>query len=221
MKSIERTAATELRRQGFSMNEIVTKVGVSKSSISLWVRNIELTHAQRKTLSQNGIRKDVIERRRNTRLQNEGARRQIIIDQAKSEIHKLLEKEIWLMGVMLYWAEGGKTMRGLVRFSNGDPEMIKFMMHFFRKICKVPENKFRGHIHIHPHLSTKNAEKFWSKISKIPLLQFYKTYNKPNKASNPLHKRDSLPNGTFDIYVCSTELFLKICGWSQGVFTKY
>lgn len=122
------------------------------------------------------------------------------------------------MGVMLYWAEGGKTQR-MVRFSNGDPEMIKIMMTFFRRICKVPESKFRGYIHIHPHLDFRAAENYWSSISEISLDQFFKTYRIPNKSSQ--NKKNSLPNGVFDIYVLDTNLFLKITGWAKGIFSSY
>jgi len=122
------------------------------------------------------------------------------------------------MGVMLYWAEGGKTQR-LVRFSNGDPEMIKIMMTFFRQVCNVPEHKFRGYIHIHPHLDHKNAEKYWSTITEIPLKQFFKTYRRPNKSSQ--NKKDSLPYGVLDVYVLDASLFLKITGWAKGIFSSY
>ena len=122
------------------------------------------------------------------------------------------------MGVMLYWAEGGKTQKA-VRFSNGDPEMIKIMMVFFRDICGVPEEKFRGHIHIHPHLDHIEAEKYWSLVSEIPLSQIYKTYRIPNKSSQ--NKKDTLPHGTFDIYVLNVELFYKIVGWAKGIFSSY
>ncbi len=120
---------------------------------------------------------------------------------------------------MLYWAEGSKTNRGVVQFTNSDPEMIKLMMAFFRNICKVPEEKFRAHIHIHPHLDYKSSGKYWSSISKIPLDSFYKTYRKMNKASK--HKRDSLPRGTLDAYICDTKLFLRIFGWVTGIYNSY
>ncbi|NCO15578.1 hypothetical protein GW816_01870 [Candidatus Wolfebacteria bacterium] len=120
---------------------------------------------------------------------------------------------------MLYWAEGGKSIRGIVRFSNSDPEMIKIIMAFFRKICRVPEEKFRGYIHIHPHLDYKKAEKYRSSIANIPLSKFYKTYRKMNRFSK--NKKDNLPFGTFDVYILSTELFLKISGWARGIFGSY
>jgi len=198
------------------MNEISERIKVSKASVSLWVRDIELTPLQKKELSEKGLKKENIERRRTTRLANENARRQIIIDGAKLDIvNEFSQRELLMLGAALYWAEGGKT-KMLTRFSNGDPRIIRFMMKFFRKICNVPEGKFRGYIHIHQHLNVSVAERYWSDVSGIPLSQFYKTYNIPNKASK--NKKDSLPYGTFEIYVCNTELFLKIKGWIEQLY---
>jgi hypothetical protein len=50
---------------------------------------------------------------------------------------------------------------------------------------------------------------------KIPLKQFYKTYQKQNKSSQ--NKKNSLPYGTFTIIICDTELFLRIRGWINGL----
>ena len=146
MKEKEKNFAIKLRREGLSMGEIAERVGVAKSSISLWVGKIELTAVQRKQLSLKSRSKDSIEKRRASRLANESTKRQLVIDAARREITPLSKKELWLSGIMLYWAEGGKTQR-MVRFSNSDPEMIKIMMAFFRRVCGVPEEKFRGHIH--------------------------------------------------------------------------
>lgn len=200
------------------MNEITQILGVAKSSVSIWVRDIEISESQLENLKQKGHKRQVIESRRRSRLKNEEQKRQLIIDEATKSIHEISHKELWLIGIMLYWAEGGKTQR-MVRFSNGDPEMIKIMMAFFRQVCQVSESKFRGYIHIHPHLNHKYAELYWSSISDIPLTQFFKTYRKPNKSSQ--NKKDSLPNGVFDIYVLDTKLFLKISGWARGVFSSY
>jgi len=215
MKLKEKRLAIKLRKKGYSINEICKKADFAKGSVSVWVRDIELTKKQKERLSEKGIKKEVIERRRTTRLTRENARRSIIIERAVKDINRISKRELFIIGIILYWAEGGKTQRGVVRFSNGDPRAIETMMKFFQEICQVPKEKFRGHIHIHPHLNVKKAEKYWSHISKIPLKQFYKTYSKQNKSSQG--KRDSLPYGTFDIYICSTELFLKIQGWINGI----
>lgn len=219
MKHEERKLARKLRQEnGFSINEICRKLGVSKSSVSLWIRDINLTPIQSQNLFKRSVNAEVIEKRRLTRLSKENARRQIVIDGSRGEIRKISNNELFLIGIALYWAEGSKTRRGIVEFSNSDPRLIEIMMKFFKEICSVPSEKFRGHIHLHEHLSIKNAEKYWSKISKISVQQFFKTSNQHNKASK--NKKDSLPFGTFSIYVCSTELFLKIKGWMEGLYLR-
>ncbi len=216
MKSKEREEARELRFRGNSISDITKALGVAKSSISLWVRDIKLTKKQKHFLSQKGTLLDIVEKRRGTRLANEDAKRQVIIDQAQNEVIPFDKKELWLMGTVLYWAEGGKANRGSVNFSNSDPNMIKFIMAYFRKICLVEEKKFRCHIHTYSHLNSQVAEKYWAGITKIPLNQFYKTYVKRTKSG--IHKRDKLPYGTLSIYICRTELYLKILGWVTGIF---
>lgn len=215
MKLKEKELSIKLRKQGYSLNEICKKTGFAKGSVSVWVRAIILTPKQTKSLSKKGVKKEVVERRRATRLMNETEKRSIAMKIAGRDVGKISKRELFLMGSALYWAEGRKARGGVVAFSNGDPRTIRLMMRFFKDICRVEDDKFRGHIHIHPHLNSKNAEKYWSEVSKIPLKHFYKTYRKQNKSSHG--KKDSLPYGTFDIYICNTELFLRIQGWINGI----
>jgi len=214
MKYIEKQKALELRKEGESIKFIAKKLGVAKSSVSFWVRDIKLTIKQKMKLTEKGFSIEAIERRRENRLVNENMKRIAIIDKAKKIIKNISKKELLIIGSMLYLGEGGKTKR-MVRLSNSDPDVIKIIMEFFRKICNVPENKFRGYIHIHSHLDIKKAEKYWSNISQIPISRFYKTYSKPSIAG--LGKKDSTPNGTFEIYVNDTKLFLTIMGWIEKI----
>ena len=215
MKIIEKEKARALRKKGYSINQIVKEVGLTKSSVSLWVRDIVLTKEQRKGLSERGRSVESIERRRINRLANEYKKRRIIVDEAKKDFNYISLEQLKLIGIILYLGEGGKTERGTARLSNSDPGVIKIMMRFFREICKVPEEKFRGSIHTFTHADIEKTEKYWSKIAEIPRSQFHKTYIKPSSAS--LQKRDTLPFGTFGINVCDTKLFLTIIGWIERI----
>ncbi len=218
MKHIEKKEARRLRKEGLSISDIYKKLGVAKGTVSVWVRDVSLSSTQLQELGARSHARGAIEKRRSSRLYNENQKRQLIIDHAKSDISNISERDLFLIGLMLYWGEGGKKQRGSVRLSNSDPNMIRVMMKFFRTICKVPEDKFRIHLHIHMHLDYKKAEKYWSQVTNIPLNQFYKTYNAPNNGSQ--NKKDNLPNGTIQIYVCDTTLFLKIQGWTLGIIEK-
>lgn len=215
MKLIEKEKARVLRKRGYSINQIVKETGFSKASISLWVRDIVLTKNQKKKISERGRSVESIEKRRINRLSNEKNKRQVIIDNAKKDFTNISIEQLKLIGIILYLGEGGKTSRGMVRLANSDPMVIKMMMKFFRKVCNVPEDKFRASIHTFAHADVEKTEKYWAKISGIPPSQFFKTYIKPSSAS--LQKRNTLPFGTFDIYVCDTKLFLTIMGWIEKI----
>lgn len=217
MKQEERNKAIALRREGESIRDIAKKVGVSKASVSLWVRKVPLTVVQRRKLSRNGFSADVIEKRRLARIHRTQTEHRAIMHAAAKSISSLSKHELWLLGTALYWGEGGKTNHGSARLSNSDPAVIKIMMRFFREVCKVPEQKFRGHVHTFSRLNVEKAERYWSEVSGIPRKQFFKAYAKPSVASK--NKKDSLPYGTFQIYVNNTELFLTIMGWIEKIKT--
>lgn len=215
MKSIEKQKAIALRRKGESIKDITKKLSVAKSSVSVWVRDVQLTKSQLTKLSTKGVSKQLIEKRRSKRLFNEQIKRDQAMSLAGEDIKRISKHELRLIGLCLYWGEGGKTHQGVARISNSDHDVIKVMMRFFREVCLVEEKKFRGHIHTYSHLNSKKAELYWSSVSGIPQSQFYKTYIKQSIVSKG--KRDKLPYGTFDIYVCNTKLFLKIMGQIEKI----
>ena len=215
MKIIEKEQARILRKRGYSINQIVKEVGSAKSSISLWVQDIVLTKKQKKGLSERGRSVESIERRRISRLANIHKKRRSIIDEAKKDFNHISLEELKLIGIMLYWGEGGKTGHWSVRLANSDPAVIQIMMRFFREVCQVKDEKFRAHIHTFEKANIEKTEKYWSQITGISRKQFNKTYIKPSIAS--LQKRETLPFGTIDIYVHDTQLFLTIMGWIERI----
>ncbi len=217
MKVKERKRARQLRFQGWPIRKIAKFVKCSKSSVSNWVRDIPLTPEQIERLKSNQDKgrakaaahpnssKQVWQRIRND-----------IIESAAKEIPSDCSlKTLKIIGSVLYWAEGYKKGRNMVNFSNSDSIMIRLMMRFFREVCKVPNSKFRGCVHIHPHLEGKRAMLFWSRQTGIPLNQFHKLQTPVSRASK--NKRDTLPLGTFRIIISDTRLQSKIKGWIKGI----
>ncbi len=215
MKTIERELARKLRKQGKSMNQIVEETGFSKASVSFWTRDVVLTKNQRNKISKRGRSVESIERRRLSRLANIHKKRRAIIEGAKKDISEISQKDLKIIGTMIYWGEGGKTGHWSVRLANSDPLIIQVMMRFFREVCKVSDDKFHAHIHTFENANIEKTEKYWSKISGISRNKFYKTYVKPSKAG--LQKRKTLPHGTLDIYVHDTKIFLTIMGWIERI----
>jgi len=214
MKAEQKVIAISLRKQGKSLNEISKILNVSKGSVSLWVKDVVLARQFKDVLNQRPKNKFSVEKRRSSRLNNEAKKRREIIRMAEIDAENLISNNLFLIGTMLYFAEGGKSQRGLVRFSNSDPRMIKIMMRYFKEVCKVDMSKFRGHIHMYNEDNINRNIQYWSEVSGIQKSQFFKTYCKP--VSTKVLKRE-LPHGTFDIYVCDTRLFLQIQGWINSI----
>jgi predicted transcriptional regulator len=212
-KILEKMKAVKLRETGSSISDISKILCVSRGSVSAWVKDVEISTSKKEILDRRSHSTEAVEKRRQTRLKNEKNKREALMHEASLEVSSVSRRELWLIGTMLYWAEGGKTQR-MVRFSNGDPEMIRTMIQYFTVVCEVDEAKLRGYIHIHDHLDVDASEKYWQKVSGIPGGQFYKTYRKPMTPS----KRRTLPYGVMDIYILDVKLFLKIKGWTMGIY---
>lgn len=218
MRKFEKIEARKLRRRGKSVKEIESILGIRRSSISVWVRDIELTARQKQRLSTRGLALDVMERRRKTRWANETKARTVFLEHGLKEVTELPRIDILTLGLGLYWGEGSKTNRGSVELSNTDPRIIQVYVLFLNKCLGFPIKKMHGHVGLHSHLSIKRAEKYWASISGIPLSQFQKTSIQKSRAGNG--ERDSLPFGTFSVGVYDTAARIRLEGWIQGIYKR-
>lgn len=202
--------AQALRGKGLSYKEIIVHVPVAKSTISKWCKNIELTTGQIARLRKlydiqfRGAKANALKRQKEIKE---------IKTKARKEIKKyLLLSEFKIAGTMLYWAEGSKTQGVCV--TNSDPRLIQFMMKWFRKVCKVPEGKFRAHIHFHSGQDQNEIKQYWSKLTGIPLKQFYKSHLK--KEGTGQRKR-TLYNGTIAVRINDEDLRHRILTWVEEI----
>jgi transcriptional regulator with XRE-family HTH domain len=142
MKTDERLRARRLRREeGRSIKEIARLVGVSVSSVSLWVRDIELTDEQVNALRErNSYYNRQFEAWR-ANAERARRRRQGYQDEGRALARLGVAKHA--AGVMLYWAEGDKSNRNSVRLSNADPHLVRFFLDFLREYFDVPDSRIR------------------------------------------------------------------------------
>ncbi len=209
-----------LRRQGFSYGEIRSRLpfSVAKGTVSRWCREIELTPEQLDRLDQLG--KECWYRNRLKGSKANQSRRkeeiEVIRSRAREAVPKLSQAALWAAGLMLYWAEGGKTHD--LEFSNSDPSIVRFMMKWFRKFCRVPEEKLKAYLNIHSGQGEAAIKEFWSDVTGIPTARFGKSYIKKEGTG---HRKNILYNGTIRISICNRDLFHKVQGWIEGFTERY
>ncbi len=206
--------ARDLRKKGLSYNEIKERLGVSKSSVSLWCRDIELSDKQKERLSDRSAAVSKLGARANheKRLLEVLA----IKESSKKEISSLDSDTFRIAGTILYWAEGHKTNSASV--TNSDPRIIRFMVTWFKEICGISPAHLKAHLHIHYGNDEKKIKKFWSRLTGIPLKNFGKSFIKPKGTG---HRTNIIPNGIIRISVLGEgtgNLRHKILFWGEKIY---
>lgn len=216
-----------LRKKGKTYGEIEKILKLPKSTVAWWLRGVKIPESLRKQIlerSRKKWRKNIVAYNNvYSKIRSEEAAkiREGYKEKAKEEISKEIKKlslrDLKLIGVALFWAEGDKKNRHLARVSNSDPFIILAIMRFFREICKVPEEKIKAKIHLYPQTNVQQATRYWSKITRLPSIQFTKPQTQISKASKRKRDPNTLPYGTLHLYISNTELKCKILGWIEGI----
>ena len=214
----EKLEAIRLRKKGWSYNRIRQKLDVSKSSISLWCRDVALTPEQVFRLLKNKLRGSdkgrIISAKKQQQKRIEKTKK--LFNLGKTKIGKLSKRDRFIAGVALYAGDGSKGDNGF-GFSNSSPNLIKFMIDWVREFYKIPESRIKGSLWIHEGLNETRARKFWAKVMRVPLNQFTKTYLAKNKPESRKIRKNIHQYGVLGIKICDSDLQREIVGLMAGV----
>jgi transcriptional regulator with XRE-family HTH domain len=209
MKTAERELARRLRReQGLSVNDLARVVGVSKSSISLWVRDIELTPEQHAALRLAGVAggRASAERALEKRLAAQG--------RGRTAVRRGLLTHA--AGCMLFWAEGSRSRHSVI-FTNSDPAMVAFFRRFLSESLGVPDEKVRVTCNLFADHVDRQAqiEAYWLSLLGLPRSALCRsTVNRYSKYTQK-KRRNKLPYGTCRLAVHDTKLVNELYGAIQ------
>ena len=182
--------AISLRKQGFSLLDIAKKLGVAKSTASLWLRNEKNPNLYSTMTRQEWMKH--IQKMSITALRQRTINRQIARDElAKNQISSLItpiETKRALVA-LLYWAEGAKG-KTVLDFANTDPELCLIFIKLLRECYVLDETKLRIRLHLHNYHDEANQKQFWSQLLKIPLNQFNATIWKKEPNSGKRYRQN-------------------------------
>jgi len=214
-KSKEKIKAKRLRRKGESIKKISNLLNVSVSTISLWCRDVELTNKQIENL-----------RKRQTdpfyyyiKKKKEFSLKLLKLKQAGiKEVGKLTKREIFLIGIALYWGEGFKK-DSLVGVATLDMNIAKFFIYWLNKSFNITSKDLL--LRVTANISYKNKvnklTRYWSKELKIPIGQFSKPFFQ-NTVWKKEYKNKNDYHGVLRIRVRrSINLLRKYFGYIEGI----
>lgn len=218
-KSKLRIEARKLREIGLGIKTISQKLDVSSSTASLWTRDIVLTPEQIKELARHA--RDPYYGRKLAYIQKQRKEKEDKIirffKQGKKEIGIVTKRDLFIIGVALYWAEGFKK-DNLVGFSNSDPEMIALFVEWL-SLLGITKNslKFRLGVNEAYRDKVKEIENFWKNILEIDENQFQKPFFQKVKWQK-IYDQPENYHGVLRVRVSkSIDLLRKIHGWIAGL----
>jgi transposase len=158
--------AVRLRERGYSLKEVSKKIEISKSTASLWLRNVSMTKEGVARLA--GLSVAGAEKAKLTKKNKKDRLLHKLNKDAEWTVSgiKFHKKNLRLFLALLYWCEGSKTERRVV-FMNSDPKMIKIFMFLIRGAYKLEEDKFSAFLHLHDYHNRREMINFWSDLTGI------------------------------------------------------
>jgi hypothetical protein len=202
----EKSEAIRLRKMGYSYSQIKEKLKISKSTLSGWLQSYPLTEKRIRELRDNNPKR--IERYINTMKQKREAKFKLSFDKASKDIGTLSERELFIAGFFLYWAEGGKTRRSTLVFTNTDPSMLRVYIRWL-KLLGVSMNLLKIKLNIYKDMSIEKEINFWSNELGVKKGNFYKTSIKDSKMSD-LSYSNNFGHGTCNIVLNNTILAMYV-----------
>jgi transcriptional regulator with XRE-family HTH domain len=214
VKTKERVEARRLRRLGWSVREIERRLGVSRSSVSLWVRDVPLTEEQiaelhRRSATSPGqlagaAANAALGRVRRRSYQTEGRNRA----REGDRLH--------LAGCMLFWAEGDKHRNG-VRLTNSDPDLLRLFVTFLRRSYDADPSRIAVTCNLFAdHLARqREIEDFWLRTLDLPRFCLRKSIVNVYSKYSQKKRRNKLPYGTCKVAYSDTAVAQSIYGAIQ------
>lgn len=162
-----RQRARELRAQSWTLQDIATELGVSKASVSTWVRDVEFVPRPRNRGHPAGPKHPM-------RVKREAELERCRVE-AERWVGELSERDLAMYALALYAGEGSKT-DGSVVFANSDPALVGVFLRWFRSAFPIDEGRLRVGLYLHADLDLEAAVRYWSNVTGVPPDQFHKPY---------------------------------------------
>lgn len=168
--------AIALRRKGLSIGYIEKKLGINRSTLSGWFKNVELTAKQKKALYDRWKGGLVKARVKAVRWHN--AQKEKRLEMAKLESDKVIssidfnnQNLVELGLAMLYMGEGIKSNDD-TGIGNSDPVIVKAFVEIMDRIYKVDRSKMRCSLYLRHDQDEKRVIGFWSTYLSLPMSCF-------------------------------------------------
>ena len=171
-----KTSAIKLRRKGFSIGRIEHNLGIPRSTLSGWLKNIELSQGQKEKLLQN-VREGLIKARKKAVIWH-NAQKEKRLKEAETQAIKTMKgidiadkKILELALAILYMGEGTKR-KVETAMGSSDPLALKFFLATLKALYNLDLKKIKCQLNLRADQNPKKMKCFWSKELGLPFNNF-------------------------------------------------
>jgi hypothetical protein len=204
----DKDLAFTLRRAGKSYNEIIAILGVAKSTLSNWFKDVDFSEDIKKTITKQANQENSIRLKHLNKARGDILAAHYIQAEREAieELKENFNNPLFVAGIMLYWGEGDKLHKNHTRFTNTDPEMLKLFITFLKQFGKFSDNDMRLAVFLYEDLNIEDCVTYWTKqtgISKV-----HKPMILPSR-----DKKRRLSHGTASVIIMNTYFKKKLMLW--------
>lgn len=191
---------------------------MSKSTLSLWLRDYPLSRTRINELR--GWSERRIEKCRQTKARKRKEKLDEVYTRTKEHIGKLTERELFIGGILLYWAEGTKAASGTVQMTNTDPKMLLFFIHWL-ETQGIERTRLRAHLHLYADMDVGSKTRFWAQTLGLSTKVFRKPYIKDSVTNKRRNYKGRFGQGTCSLTFYNKDIYDLIMTSIQYLGTIY
>ncbi|OGG79409.1 hypothetical protein A3A39_00415 [Candidatus Kaiserbacteria bacterium RIFCSPLOWO2_01_FULL_54_13] len=192
---LDREKARTLRAQGKSYSEIKSTLGVSKGTLSEWLKDMPLAPEQIRRLRDLNPKR--IEHFRETMRNKRESRLHTAYERAKRDVGRLSRRDAFIAGLYLYWGEGTKSARGKTEITNTDPYVLVAFLQWL-EMLGVSRRGISVRLTLYTDMNVQQETRFWSRMLQVSSKQFRKPHIK-RSALVGLSRKSGYGHGTCSV----------------------
>lgn len=173
-----RSRAFELRREGWSVNDIAAELGVANSTAFQWVRHLPLDRDSERARKKREHSKLMTDAQWAAFRDRRDARREAAHAAAAAAVGPLTERDLLILGAAIYWCEGAKAKPWRpveqVKFINSDPMLVELFLRFLES-QGYDRASLTYRVSIHESADHERAVNWWVGRLALPRERFMRT----------------------------------------------
>ncbi|GIF97293.1 helix-turn-helix domain-containing protein [Catellatospora citrea] len=161
-----RAQAVALREAGCSVPDIASRLGVARSTAFTWVRHVPLSDTDERVARRREHSKRMTDAQWSRHRLERDERHREVVGTAAVQVGRLTERELRLVGAVLYWSEGAKhkpwrPTDWQVTFTNSDPVLVELFLRFVESTGRS-RHDLRYRLSIHESADVPAVQAWWA-----------------------------------------------------------